>query len=105
MVYINIPHSRYIIPNNNKTYTISSNSDYIIDENNTKLFHIFDIPQEGVLYTIQLNKTLHELSISIQIDIDVLQKMVIQGKYIPSRNILFHLLRKNKNNQHLILNI
>ena len=105
MVYINIHHSRYIIPNNNNIYKISTNYDYIIDENNTKLFRIFDMPDKCLLYHIELNKILNELVIYIKIDIDILKKMVLNGKYLPSRNILFNLLRKDKNNQHLILNI
>ena len=102
MVIISVLHSRYIIHNNFEKYTISENNDFIQSETNNRLFHLFEMPDKSDLYVVLLENTTNILKVIININIDILKKMVQNGVYIPSRNLLFSLLRKNKNNQHPI---
>tara|TARA_Y100001954_G_C15818321_1_gene608646 strand:+ start:378 stop:3653 length:3276 start_codon:yes stop_codon:yes gene_type:complete len=105
MTNISILHSRYIINDSNQTYSISDDNKYIMDQNNNKLFHLYEIPEKNSLYTIKLSNVSNILQVIIEINVTLLKDHVVNGLKIPSRNILFYLLRKNKNNQHLILNI
>lgn len=105
MDYISILHSRYIINDNNNEYKICENNEFIIDKDNNKLFHLFEMPEKCKLYTVYLNNTANVLKVIIKIDINILQNLVFNGLHIPSRNLLFYFLRKNKNNQHLILDM
>jgi len=105
MKIISFLHSRYIINDSTKKYNISNDNKYIIDESNNKLFHLFEMPEKCALFTVKLESTLNILKVNIQLNTNLLQNMVLNGLHIPSRNILFYLFRKNKNNQHLILNI
>lgn len=105
MKYISILHSRYIINDSDKEFLICDNSEFIIDNNNNRLFHLFEMPEICDLYTIKLINESNILKVMINIDIEILKNMVLNGLHIPSRNLLFYFLRKNKNNQHLILDL
>lgn len=100
-----ILHSKYVVNNTSELFTISENNKYICDNNNNKIFQLFDIPTNLELYKIYLEIELNILKVKIDINIDLLINLAKEGKYIPDRNIFFNLLRLNKKNQYNISSI
>ena len=100
-----ILHSKYVVNNTSEQFTISENNKYICDNNNNKIFQLFDIPNSIELYRIYLEIELNILKVKININIDLLINLIKEGKYIPDRNIFFNLLRINKKNQYNISSI
>ena len=52
MKYISILHSRYIINDNGNEYKICENNEFIVDNQNNKLFHLFEMPEKCELYIV-----------------------------------------------------
>lgn len=100
-----ILHSKYVVNNTSEQFTISENNKYICDNNNNKIFQLFEIPNDIQLYRIYLEIELNILKVKIDINIDLLINLIKEGKYIPDRNIFFNLLRINKKNQYNISSI
>ena len=102
--YFPLQHSRYIV-NTDNIYKLSNDNNHILDENGQKIFNLFDIPTNSDLFRIVLEKNINTLQIIVNVNIELLYNYIKMGVHIPSRNIFFYLLQKNKINQHLITNI
>lgn len=102
--YFPLQHSRYIV-NSDNIYKLSNDNNHILDEHNQKIFNLFDIPTNSDLFRIVLEKNINTLQIIVNVNIELLYNYIQMGIHIPSRNIFFYLLQKNKINQHLITNI
>lgn len=100
-----ILHSKYVVNNTSESFTISENNKYICNNNNNKIFQLFDIPNNLQLYKIYLETEVNILKVKIDININFLINLIKDGKYIPDRNIFFNLLRINKKNQYNISSI